>query len=187
MANVELRKAPCRAKDPSLCPYHGAILRMETAAKHLDLDTYFEERKKVEAAEANEWVEDQLKEKDYTLTTSQIESALRDYDPEHTTENYSRQGVAAFEEKLEQESYRPKEQRKRINLPGVGDVALYDSKFGEENGGSNIWVVFEIGGRYFQINGTYSSWDGEDWYSDVSEVVPTKEVITQVSTKYKYL
>jgi hypothetical protein len=36
-------------------------------------------------------------------------------------------------------------------------------------------VVFSVGEQYFQISGSYSSWDGNEWDDELIEVVP-KEV-----------
>ena len=38
----------CRAKNPSTCPYHGAVLRAETALKKGDTEGYFEARKEAD-------------------------------------------------------------------------------------------------------------------------------------------
>lgn len=38
----------CRAKNPSTCPYHGAVLRAETALKKGDTEGYFTARKEAD-------------------------------------------------------------------------------------------------------------------------------------------
>lgn len=38
----------CRAKNPSTCPYHGAVLRAETALKKGDAEGYLKARKEAD-------------------------------------------------------------------------------------------------------------------------------------------
>jgi hypothetical protein len=47
----------CKAKDPTTCPYHGAVIRMHAAQVAGDYDAYFEARTIVEKAERENWVE----------------------------------------------------------------------------------------------------------------------------------
>lgn len=44
---------PCQAKNPSACPYHGAMGRMEAALKSDDLPAYFEAKASFEEAKKN--------------------------------------------------------------------------------------------------------------------------------------
>lgn len=54
--------AICKAKDPNLCPYHGAVLRMYEAQKTGDVQAYFEARTIVEAKEKEKWSEEEFAE-----------------------------------------------------------------------------------------------------------------------------
>ncbi len=180
MSNIELRKAPCRAKDPSTCPYHGAVIRMEKAAETLDLDAYFAARQEVETAETNGWVEDQIKEKDYSISSYQVLDAINDFNLSYQ-KGYSLSGVNGFALALQG----AKDTRKEIPLGNVGTVKFVDAQWGVTDGPTEIWCIFETGNRLFKLEGYYSSWDGDDWYSHIKEVIPTKKITTEVSTDYK--
>ncbi len=50
--------AACRAKDPSFCPYHGAVLRLEAAERNNDLEAYLVEKANVDRMSKSSWEED---------------------------------------------------------------------------------------------------------------------------------
>jgi len=69
---------------------------------------------------------------------------------------------------------------KTATIPGIGVATLKDEKLGEEGEGENIWVVFELYGSLYRLNGFYSSYDGEDWtYGSVVQVKP-REITTTI-------
>jgi len=52
--------APCRAQDPTSCPYHGAIIRMEQAEKRQDFEAYATARAELDEVEKTAWFEDTM-------------------------------------------------------------------------------------------------------------------------------
>ena len=187
MASTDTRKAPCRAKDPKTCPYHGAVIRMEAAAASNDLDAYFTARQQVEAAEATGFADQEIAQIQNTsteksLTVEEVESAIKKYEKEMSGDKPFARNL--FVQELESLSYQ-KDPNATVNIEGLGKVRLVDAKFGEEDGGSNIWAVFEAKGKMYRIYGNYSSWDGEDWYDSVDEVEIEKKVETKVVNIFK--
>ncbi len=67
----------------------------------------------------------------------------------------------------------------------VGEAVLKDAKFGCEGGGEELWLVFAIGEQFFRITGYYSSYEGSEWESDVTEVEPREKVVTVYEPKKK--
>ena len=55
-------KYPCKAKDPSVCPYHGAFLRLELAEKTQDYAGYAKARTEVEKLQANKSLQEAEKQ-----------------------------------------------------------------------------------------------------------------------------
>lgn len=63
-------------------------------------------------------------------------------------------------------------------------TAKYVAEFGGEGQGDTVWVVFEVNGQYFQVFGSYASWDGEYWYgAKVIEVEPQLVTVTRYVRK----
>lgn len=61
----------------------------------------------------------------------------------------------------------------------LGDVRPVEAKLGEEGGGEEAYIIFELRGECWRLDGYYSSWDGTDW--EQGDVVPVKaETITKV-------
>lgn len=69
--------AICRAKDPTTCHYHGAVIRMLHAQSIKDLDGYFEARSIVEQAEKDNWVETEIANKETTPKEYEIKNAVK--------------------------------------------------------------------------------------------------------------
>jgi hypothetical protein len=44
------------------------------------------------------------------------------------------------------------------------------------DGDYGVTAVFSVGDQFFKLTGSYSSWDGYDWYGDMVEVFPKEEV-----------
>lgn len=69
-----------------------------------------------------------------------------------------------------------------IEIPS-GTVKFVD-EFGGEDMGSQRWIVFRVGEDYFQVDGYYNSWDGDNWDSaELVEVVPVERTVTQFMRK----
>ncbi len=60
-------------------------------------------------------------------------------------------------------------------VSGYGQVKLVDrmNSYDFEYGSNPIFVVFEVGDRYFQMNGTASSYGDTKWEGFLKEVLPT--------------
>lgn len=65
-------------------------------------------------------------------------------------------------------------------FPGIGKATRVDSAGGMDEG-SNIWTVFEVGGRLFRKSGYYASHYGTDWDGAFEEVFPEQKTITVYS------
>ena len=65
-----------------------------------------------------------------------------------------------------------------VTIPGIGTTEPVD-RFGGEGMGDERWVVFKLENRLFRISGYYSSWEGTEWYEDVTEVKPVEVVKTE--------
>lgn len=48
----------------------------------------------------------------------------------------------------------------------------------EEGGNTEIWVIFEVNGKYYKKFGYQSSYGGREWDGGVVEVTPTTKTIT---------
>lgn len=61
-----------------------------------------------------------------------------------------------------------------VHTVRLGDVKIVDrlNTYDFEYGSNPIFVVFEIGGRYFQMNGTASSYGDTKWEGQLKEVLP---------------
>jgi hypothetical protein len=89
-------------------------------------------------------------------TIAEISAAIKEY------RNRYDSGTNAFAEEL-RPSFGNRNAHPEIELPGIG-VAVYQAgKFGEEGGGEDVWVVFQIGEDMYRMNGYYNSYDGSEW------------------------
>lgn len=70
----------------------------------------------------------------------------------------------------------------RLAFPGIGKAMRVDSAGGMDEG-SNIWTVFEVGGRLFRKSGYYASHYGTDWDGAFEEVFPEQKTITVYSAR----
>lgn len=64
-----------------------------------------------------------------------------------------------------------------VNVEGLGDVKTvigYTREVGED-----VYIVLEIGGRYFRKEGYHVSHDGTYWDGDFYEATPTEKVVIQ--------
>jgi hypothetical protein len=93
-----------------------------------------------------------------TLTTVEVENAIEDYNEE------AAEISSDFVEVLEY-----CKQGEIVPLT-VGDATVVDAQWGKEGGGDKIWVVFQIGNQLFRKEGYYSSYNGDEWDEDITEV-----------------
>jgi hypothetical protein len=64
---------------------------------------------------------------------------------------------------------------------GVDLPSGHAKKVKEWNDGDyGVTAIFSVGEQFFKINGSYSSWDGYEWYGKLVEVFPKEE------TKIRY-
>lgn len=54
---------------------------------------------------------------------------------------------------------------------------------GGEGDGAPLHAVVQLGERYFQLDGTYSSWDSDWWEDDFYEVSPKEVTVVQFERK----
>lgn len=68
-----------------------------------------------------------------------------------------------------------------VELPS-GNTATEVERFGGEGKGDTYYVVFQIGDKFYRVDGYYSSWEGANW--DSAEPYEVKPVEVTV-IKYK--
>lgn len=162
----------CKASRPSTCIYHNAIKDAEKAKANGDYDAYYEARRTIETAEATGWVENEFSsgqgDDPTTYSTYEVDAAL------------SGLSLNEFISNLEYE-------KDSTHLHGIGDVSWFDGYSGEEDGSSHTWVVFTNGNQYWRITGSYSSWNGTEWYGGAEEVSPVKKVVTSIQTSFNVI
>ena len=67
---------------------------------------------------------------------------------------------------------------KNVSLPS-GTVSHVRSEGGYDDG-YDASTVFALGDQFFEVTGTYTSWDGYDWYgSQIFEVFPVQVTVTE--------
>lgn len=83
-----------------------------------------------------------------------------------------------------------------FEVPGLGTATVLEVETGKGRGTVvdpdyyadpvwNNWVIFELQGRYFRLNGKYDSWDGSG-PSDLEEVEKIEKTITVWEKKLDY-
>lgn len=87
-------------------------------------------------------------------TIADISAAINQY------RNGYESGANGFVEALEPYYRAP---RPEVELPDIGTAVYQDGKFGEEGGGEDVWVVFQIGEDMYRMTGYYNSYDGSEW------------------------
>lgn len=69
-----------------------------------------------------------------------------------------------------------------ITLPA--GVATLAQDVGGEDEGSHRHAVIEVNGQYFRADGSYTSWDGDDWdYATLYEVEPVNVTVIEYKRK----
>lgn len=69
-----------------------------------------------------------------------------------------------------------------ITLPS--GVAKAVESFGGEGLGDRTWFVFDVNGALYRAEGSYTSWDGDDWsYSNIDEVEAVQVMVTKYQKK----
>lgn len=164
----------CKAVNPSACLYHNAMANAEAAKKAKDFEAYFEARRTIELCDLQDWLS-------YEVSDPEVDN-LPDVPIETVQATVKSMGASRF---LEEIRYAPP--GTMYSFPTVGKIAIHEEEEGHEDGPSHIWAVITNGKQYWRLTGSYSSWDGSDWYDDVEEVVPSREVSTVVVTKYKVI
>lgn len=60
----------------------------------------------------------------------------------------------------------------------LGEIKLIANVGGGEGSGETRYLVFEIGGKFYQMNGYYMSFDGSHFDGPFIEVTPIQKTIT---------
>jgi hypothetical protein len=89
-------------------------------------------------------------------TIAEISGAINQY------RNGYDSGANGFVEEL-RPSFGNRNAHPEVELPGIGVAVHQDGKFGEEGGGEDVWVVFQIGEDMYRMTGYYNSYDGSEW------------------------
>jgi len=125
-----------------------------------------------------------------SVTATQVQSAIEAYNEQvhESNEQNSNSWRDTFAQALlEGKEYNPQAQKYeevKVELDGLGEVTLVDSKPGFEGGGEDIWVVFHVGNQLFKLTGWYGSWDGSNWdEGDVFEVVAEEKIVVVYNKK----
>lgn len=63
-------------------------------------------------------------------------------------------------------------------FPQFGTLEFVEGYTGGEGGGSDAYVVFKLGDRYFKKEGYYASHYGTDWDGRLYEVEPYEKTVT---------
>jgi hypothetical protein len=95
-----------------------------------------------------------------------------------STPNEVLAAIQAYEPDLNEFAYRLEDTS--IEIPGLGTVTYVD---GQQPGYevSSIWIVFQVGDKYYQLDGYNDSYDAPEWNDSLTEVTK-EEKITYVFT-----
>lgn len=81
---------------------------------------------------------------------------------------------------------------------GLDDEGFYDQMYGDGielpsgrakqvkewgDGDYGVTAIFSVGDQFFKITGSYSSWDGYEWYGKLVEVFPREVTKTRYFEK----
>jgi len=108
-----------------------------------------------------------------SLTVKDIKDKFDEsYDSDHGF------GISGFADELW--NYQNKELDYNIN--GLPTIKFVDAGGGEGDG-AEMWVVFSVAGQLFRMTGCYSSWGGDEWDGDLSEVKAVQVMRTEYEAK----
>jgi hypothetical protein len=119
-----------------------------------------------------------------------------------TVEQIKQEILDYFNSEVRKHNEKPAEERYHYEMEeaedfdqafgGIDDVGVYDELSYEDgvelpsgraksvkkwgDGDYGVTLVFSVGEQFFKITGSYSSWDGHDWYGKLVEVFPKEEV-----------
>jgi hypothetical protein len=125
-----------------------------------------------------------------SVTAREVQNAIESYNEQ--VETYNEENKDAWREPFAQtlidgSVYNPETKKYedvKVELDGLGEVTLVDSKPGQEGGGEDIWIVFHVGNQLFKLTGWYGSWDGSNWdEGDVFEVVAEEKIVVVYNKK----
>jgi len=104
-------------------------------------------------------------------TIAEIKNAIQAYG------NGYNSGTNGFAQALEP-VWRSENVNPEVELDGIGTAVYQDGKYGEEGGGEDVWVVFQLGENMYRITGYYNSYDGSEWSTDgMHAVMPYERTI----------
>jgi hypothetical protein len=111
-----------------------------------------------------------------SVTTKQVEAAIeaRNERMDDLEERYD--DLTEEEKELLEEEFSEQIQwgDKTVELPEVGTASYVDYEHINED----LTLIFKIGEQFFKITGFYSSYDADEWETEVTEVVPKEKTIT---------
>lgn len=72
---------------------------------------------------------------------------------------------------------------KTFDVPGLGEVKIvdynsYDSFKNYDGWSEELWIVFEVQGKFYKATGTHTSYTGSEWDKELKEVSPSQKAIT---------